>query len=101
MKAILRDIPLGYRRTQIGLVLRKAWFINNCFGNSEIWCGFSENDLHDLEVLDHQILRLITGSQLRVPVEMLYLETSQVPIKDILSVRRLMYLYEILSRDQN
>ena len=64
MKAILRDIPLGYRRTQIGLVLRKAWFINSCFGNSEVWCGFSENDLHDLEVLDHQILRLITGSQL-------------------------------------
>ena len=32
---------------------------------------------------------------------MLYLETSQVPIKDILSVRRLMYLYELLSRDKN
>ena len=101
MRAILRDIPLGCRRTQIGIVLRKAWLINSCLGNSEVWCGFSENDLHDLEVLDHQILRLITGSQLRVPVEMLYLETSQVPIKDILSVRRLMYLYELLSRDQN
>ena len=40
-------------------------------------------------------MRLVTGSQSKVPVEMLYLETSQVLIKDILSVKRLMYLYKI------
>ena len=32
---------------------------------------------------------------------MLYLETSQVPIKDIISVKRLLYLHEILSKDQS
>ena len=32
---------------------------------------------------------------------MLFLETSQVPIKDITSVRRLLYLYEILRRPKN
>ena len=31
MRAILQDIPLGNRRTQIGLILRQAWFINGCF----------------------------------------------------------------------
>ena len=31
MRALLRDIPLGSFRTQIGLVLRQAWFINGCF----------------------------------------------------------------------
>ena len=31
MRAILQDIPLGNRRTQIGLILRQAWFINRCF----------------------------------------------------------------------
>ena len=36
MRAILRDIPLGFRRTKIGIVLRKAWFINSCFCNSEV-----------------------------------------------------------------
>ena len=98
MSAILRDIPLGCRRTQIGIVLRKAWFINGCFYNSEVWSGFTENDLHDLVIIDHQILRLITGAQAKVPVEMLFLETSQVPVKDIISVRRLLYLHEVLTR---
>ena len=88
MKAILRDIPLGCRRTQIGIVLRKSLFMNGCLYNSEVWTGFSENDLHDLQIIDHQILRLITGSQSKVPVEMFYLESSQVPIIDVISVRR-------------
>ena len=70
--AILRDIPLGNQRTQIGLVLRQAWFINGCFVNSEVWTGYSESDLKDLEVMDHDILRAITGSQAKVPTEMLY-----------------------------
>ena len=101
MKAILRDIPLGCRRTQIGIVLRKSLFMNGCLYNSEVWTGFSDNDLHDLQIIDHQILRLITGSQSKVPVEMLYLETSQVPIIDVISVRRLLYLHEILRRPEN
>ena len=37
----------------------------------------------------------------KAPVEILYLETSQIPIKDIISVRRLLYLHEILSIDQS
>ena len=36
MSALLREIPLGCRRTQIGIVLRKIWFINGCFYNSEV-----------------------------------------------------------------
>ena len=63
-----------------------------------MWSGFTENDLHDLVIIDHQILRLITGAQAKVPVEMLFLETSQVPVKDIISVRRLLYLHEVLTR---
>ena len=87
-------------RTQIGIVLRKAWVVNGCFYNSEVWTGFTENDLHDLAIIDHQILRL-TGAQSKVPVEMLYLESSQVPVNDIISVRRLLYLHEILRRPKS
>ena len=101
MRAILRDIPLGSFRTQIGLVLRQAWFLNGCFFNSEVWSGYSHNDLSDLIVIDHQILRLITNCQSKVPVEMLYLETAQLPIEGVISVRRLLYLHEILSRNES
>ena len=30
-RAILKNIPLGNRITQIGIVLRKVWFLNGCF----------------------------------------------------------------------
>ena len=101
MGAILRDIPLGNKRIQTGLILRQAWFINSCFFNSEVWCGFNDKDLSDLEVIDHKILKLATGGQAKIPTEMLYLECAQIPIKNVLSVRRLSYLHNILRREDN
>jgi hypothetical protein len=81
MTALLSDIPLGNRRIEAGLALRSAWFLNGCLFNSEVWSGFSPQDLHDLEVIDHKILKLILGAQSKVPSEMLYLETNVLPIK--------------------
>ena len=63
MCALLSDIPLGKRRTEAGIVLRNSWFLNGCLFNSEVWIGYSQQDIHALDVLDHQILRLITGAQ--------------------------------------
>ena len=101
MRAILQDIPLGNRRTQTGLILRQAWFINGCFFNSEIWTGVSDIDLKYLTIIDHKILRLITGAQAKVPIEMLFLETSQLPVKNIIASRRILYLHNILSRHED
>ena len=58
----------------------------------------SDQDIHALDVIDHQILRLITGAQAKSPVEMLYLETAELPVKSVISVRRLMYLQTVLKR---
>ena len=101
MTALLSDIPLGRRRIEAGLALRKAWFLNGCLFNSEVWIGFSPQDLHDLEVLDHKILRLIIGAQAKAPTEMLYLETSQLPIRNVISARRVSYYHTIMRRPKN
>ena len=93
MRAILNDIPLGKRKTEIEIILRQAWFINGCFFNGEVWRGTNDADLKALEVIDHSILCLITGAQAKVPVEMLYLKTSQWPILNVIAVRRILYLH--------
>ena len=93
MRAILNDIPLGKRKTEIGIILRQAWFIDGCFFNGEVWTGTNDADLKALEVIDHSILCLITGAQAKVPVEMLYLKTSQWPILNVIAVRRILYLH--------
>ena len=43
-------------------------------------------------------MRLILGAQAKVTTEMLYLETSEIPVKNVISVRRLVYLHTILKR---
>ena len=68
------------------------------FFNSEVWNGIIDNDLKDLVVIDHKILCLITGAQAKVPSEMLYLETSQLPIQNVITVRRVLYLHTIITR---
>ena len=97
LRAILRDIPLGKRRTQVGLILRQAWFLNGCLFNSEVWTGTNETDLKELNIIDHKILREIIGAQCKVPVEMLYLETGAIPIKSVMAVKRIIYLHNIVS----
>ena len=54
-----------------------------------------------LEVLDRKILREITGAHIKVPCEMLYLETSVLPIASVIIARRLIYLQNILKRTEN
>ena len=100
ISALLKDVPMGNRRTQIGLDLRKSWFINSCLFNSEVWGGICETNLKDLNIIDHKILQVITGAQSKVPTEMLYLETSQLPLAHVKSVRRLVYWQTILKRQE-
>ena len=93
---MLQDIPLGKWRTETGIALRQA-----CLFNSEVWLGFSSQDLHDREVIEHKILRLILGAQKKVPVEMPYLETAELPLKHGISVRRLLCLHTIIKRHKS
>ena len=52
-------------------------------------------------MIDRSISRLITGSQAKVPVKMLYLETGEISVKSIISIRRILYLHNILNRHKD
>ena len=101
ISALIKDIPLGNRRVQIGLDLRQAWFINGLLYNSEVWQQMTKNEENDLCKLDQHLLRVILGAHSKVPLEMLYLETGTLPIPKVISIRRLMYLQEIVKRQEN
>ena len=55
IRAILEDIPLGRYRTEIGLELRKAMFLNSVLFNSETLHGLKATDITELDTLDKQI----------------------------------------------
>ena len=94
--ALINEVPLGHRRIEIGLEFRQAWLLNGILYNSEVWQKLTEKDKNDLNKMDHILLREILGAQAKVPIEQLYLETATLPIDKIISMRRMIYLQNIL-----
>ena len=101
ISAILDEIPTGRRRIEMGLLLRQSWFLNSILINSEAWHSISETDIQKLTVLDNNLMRSIIGAHSKVPVEMIYLETGSLPIKYVISCRRMLYLKDILDRSES
>ena len=51
--------------------------------------------------MDNQLLRYICQSHEKTPLEFLFLETGAIPIDYIIASRRISFLHEILSRNDN
>ena len=91
------------------LILWKALFIKfDLFFSTkyqqiicETWHGIKDADFTSIKKIDHQLLCFISKSHAKTPVEFLFLETGATPISQIISNRRLNYLYEILKRDDS
>ena len=83
------------------MALRDAWFINGVLYNSEVWGSYSEKHIDCLEVIDHMILKTILGAQAKVTVETLYQETGAMSVRNVISVRRMLYLKTILDREDH
>ena len=96
--AIVNDIPLGQFKMEIGLKLREAMLISGLLFNSEAWHNISEAEIRKFEIVDEHLLRSLVGAHAKTPLEFLYLETGSIPIRFILSCRRMIYLQTILKR---
>ena len=98
--SLIKELPIGQFRTQIGLMLRDAWLVNGTLFNSEAWHGISKDTMKPLESVDHHLLRQLLGAHVKTPTEFLYLETGCTPLAFIVKSRRLMYLKEIITRPE-
>ena len=76
-------------------------FINGTLYNSEAWHGVTNSHIEQLSKVDHQLLRSILSAHSKIPTEFLYLETGVLPVKYVISSRRLNYLLEIHSREDH
>ena len=94
---ILRDIPCGKRRIELGVQLRNAWLINSMLLNCEAWHNILKKDLDALIEVDNYLLRKIVGSHSKIPMEFVHLESGTLAINYICTKRRLMYLHHILN----
>ena len=98
---ILYEIPLGRFKMEIGLKLRQAMLLNGILYNSEAWHSVTEVELRQLETVDEHLLRALVKGHSKTPLEFLYLEAGAIPIRMIISSRRLMYHHAILKREES
>ena len=74
--------------------------LNGVLFNSESWHGVTDNDMKTPESIDEQLLRSLVSAQAKTALEFLYLETGTVPIRFLVSSRRMIYLQNILKREE-
>ena len=99
--AIVNEVPLAHWRIEAGLRLRQAMLINGFLFNSEAWHGVSQQDMIMLEKVDEALLRGLLMAHSKIPLEALYMETNSIPIRFIVSSRRILYLQNILHRGKD
>ena len=83
------------------MALRDAWFINGVLYNNEVRGAYAQKHIDGLEVIDHMILKTILGAQAKATVETLYQETGAMSVRNVISVRRMLYLKTILDREDH
>ena len=93
--AILSEFPFGSKKIQVGLMLREAMFLNGVLHSSEAWHGLKSTQIAQIELVDHHLMRTILGAHSKTPTEFLYLETGALPVKYVITSRRLNYLKHI------
>ena len=101
IKAMLRNLPLGKRRIESGLMLREAILINGVLLNTESWHGVTGVHIAKLQIVDNALSREITKSHSKVAREFLHLETGILPLFQVMSSRRIHYLWYIIDRNDN
>ena len=79
--------------------MRNAMLISSMLTNSSVWYGMKEKHYVELEQVDEYFLKKLLNTKSTVAKEMLYLETSTIPIRFLIKQRRLNYLHHLLTRN--
>ena len=94
---------MGFGRFEIptGLLMRDTIFGSKILLNSEVWHSLLKSQIEQLEVIDRNLIRQILGAHSKTGIEWLYMETGKFNLKSLIQIRRLMYWWHILSRDES
>ena len=99
MTGILAEMP-DVCRIEVGLKLREAKVHNGILYNIEAWSNVTDKDMDRLRQVDTAALRAImAGGHYKCPQAFYFLEFGTLMVKHIIMVRRLMYHYHIVKRD--
>ena len=90
---MLEDLTLGEYYFEAANILRNSLLLS--------WYNVTKKEISNLESVDETLIRKIFSAHSKTPLELLYLETGNIPIRFILKARRLGYLWYILHEDDD
>ena len=99
VKEIMQDVQensYGCYYFQAAILQRNMKLISSMLYNSEAWVNINEDQLRKLEQVDESLLQQILETPSTIPKEMLYLELGVLPIRFIITMKRLNYFYYLL-----
>ena len=80
--------------------MKESMLVSKLLSNSEVWYNITKDQYTKLERIDEMYLRRVLNVPISVPKESLHIETGCLPLKFMVKIRRLMYLWHILSREE-
>ena len=95
--ATLKNLPIGRRYIEVGLILRDSLLVSSLLFNTEAWYNITNAELCLLESIDNQYLRRLLNAERGTPNEILYLELGVLPLRDIIRQRRFGFYHYILN----
>ena len=99
--SMLREISFGYHFYNMAMLFRTTMLINGMLCSSEALHGITNTHIDQLESCDTMLFKSIFQSPCTTPIVAYFLETGSVPIKFLLKGRRLMFLWNILQKNDD
>ena len=97
----LNEVSFGYYYFEIGILFRNSKLINGILCSIEALYGLNNTHVEKLEKCDNDFFRRLFKSGACTPVESFYLATNTLPIRHIITGRRLMFLWSILNKSES
>ena len=97
----LREVSFGHNYFEIGLLFRNSKLINGILCSIEALYGLNITHIQKLEKCDHDFFRQLFRSGAATPIESFYLATNTLPIRHVITGRRLMFLWTILQKSES
>ena len=101
IQQLLDDLCLGDYHFEAANILRNSLLLSSLLSNSETWYNLTQKEISELESVDEILLRKTFSAHSKTPLETLYLESGNIPIRFILMSRRLNFLHYILNEDDD
>ena len=98
-QAMALEMSLGNQLYAIAKLVHMSIFVNGTLINTETWPHFTTERVEAFERIEQNFFRKILKAHSKTPIEAIYLELGVLPLRFNIMKRRILYLQDILNRD--